>query len=93
MKRIGIPRAMFYYQYYPLCKTFFEHLGAEVVVSSRTTRDMVALGCSRLVADICLPVKVFYGHVQSIVNRSDYIFIPSMDCALRLVPGTGENGR
>lgn len=64
MRKIGIPRALLYYQYYPMWKTFFENLGAEIVVSPRTTQDMVASGCSRLVADICLPVKVFCGHVK-----------------------------
>lgn len=31
MIRIGIPRALLYYQYYPMWQTFFEELGAEVV--------------------------------------------------------------
>ena len=30
-KKIGIPRALFYYQYYPLWKVF-EELGAEVII-------------------------------------------------------------
>lgn len=28
--RIGIPRALLYYEYYPMWKTFFQQLGAEV---------------------------------------------------------------
>jgi len=78
MIRIGIPRALFYYQYYPMWKTFFEELGAEVVVSPPTTQTMLASGSSRVVADTCLPVKVFLGHVLSLVEKCDCIFIPAI---------------
>jgi predicted nucleotide-binding protein (sugar kinase/HSP70/actin superfamily) len=78
MIRIGIPGALLYYQYYPMWKTFFEELGAEVVVSPPTTQDMLASGSSRVVADTCLPVKVFLGHVLSLVGKCDYLFIPAI---------------
>ena len=76
MTRIGIPRALLYYQYYPLWQTFFEELGAEVVVSPSTTQAMLLAGSSRVVADTCLPVKVCLGHVISLVKECDYLFIP-----------------
>ncbi len=78
MIRIGIPTALLYYQYYPMWKTFFEELGAEVVVSPPTTQDMLVAGSSRVVADTCLPVKIFLGHVLSLVGKCDYIFIPAV---------------
>jgi len=59
-------------------KTFFEEFGAEVVVSPPTTQVMLASGSSRVVADTCLPVKVFLGHVLSLVGKCDYIFIPAI---------------
>jgi predicted nucleotide-binding protein (sugar kinase/HSP70/actin superfamily) len=78
MINIGIPRALLYYQYFPMWKTFFEELGGEVVVSPPTTQAMIASGASRVVADTCLPVKVFLGHVLSLVGKCDYIFIPAI---------------
>ncbi len=78
MTRVGIPRALLYYQYYPMWRTFFEHLGAEVVVSEPTTRKMLADGASRVVADTCLPAKVFIGHVVSLAEDCDYVFIPAV---------------
>ncbi len=78
MIRIGIPKALLYYQYYPMWKTFFEELGAEVVVSPPTTQAMVSEGSARVVADTCLPVKVFLGHVLSLVGKCDWIFIPAI---------------
>lgn len=78
MIRVGIPGALLYYQYYPMWKTFFQELGAEVVVSSPTTQTTLSSGSSRVVADTCLPVKVFLGHVLSLIAESDYIFIPAV---------------
>ena len=78
MKKIGIPRALLYYQYYPMWQVFFEELGAEVVVSPPTTPSMLAKGSSRVVADTCLPAKVFLGHVLSLVDQCDFVFIPAI---------------
>jgi predicted nucleotide-binding protein (sugar kinase/HSP70/actin superfamily) len=78
MVKVGIPRALLYYQYYPMWKTFFEGLGAEVVVSPPTTQATLSSGSSRVVADTCLPVKVFCGHVLALVEKCDYIFIPAL---------------
>jgi predicted nucleotide-binding protein (sugar kinase/HSP70/actin superfamily) len=78
MVKVGIPRALLYYQYYPMWKTFFEGLGAEVVISPPTTQATLAAGSSRVVADTCLPVKVFCGHVLALVDKCDYIFIPAL---------------
>ncbi len=78
MIRVGIPRALLYYQYYPMWKTFFEELGVEVVVSPPTTQAVLSAGSSRVVADTCLPAKIFVGHVLSLVDKCDCIFIPAV---------------
>lgn len=78
MLNIGIPRALLYYQYFPMWKTFFEKLGGKVIVPPPTTKDIIASGASRVVADTCLPVKVFLGHVLSLVDKCDYMFIPTI---------------
>lgn len=78
MIKVGIPRALAYYQYYPMWKTFFEKLGAETVVSPPTNQAILSSGNSRAVAETCLPVKVFFGHVISLVDKCDYMFIPAI---------------
>ena len=78
MVKVGIPRALLYYQYYPMWQSFFEGLGAEVIVSPPTTQATLAAGSSRVVADTCLPVKAFCGHVLALVDKCDYIFIPAL---------------
>ena len=85
MIKVGIPRALLYYQYYPMWKSFFEELGAEVVVSSPTTQSILSSGSSRVVADTCLPVKVFCGHVLALVGECDYVFIPAIRSVKRKI--------
>ena len=78
MIKVGIPRALLYYQYYPMWKTLFEVLGAEVVVSPATNKAILNLGVSRAVADTCLPVKILLGHVVSLIDKCDCLFIPAV---------------
>ncbi|MFC1947881.1 acyl-CoA dehydratase activase-related protein [Chloroflexota bacterium] len=76
--RIGIPRGLFFYQYFPMLKSFFEELGAEVVISPPTNRDIIQSGCARMFVDICLPVKIFSGHVLFLSEKCDLMLIPSI---------------
>jgi len=78
MTVVGIPRALLYYQYYPMWRTFFETLGAQVVVSPKTTKALLAAGSSHLVSETCLPTKVFCGHVLSLHGKADYVFVPAV---------------
>src|SRR5665647_2305774 len=77
--RVGIPRGLFYYYYYPLWKTFFQDLGAEVVTSAWTNRQTVEKGIESAVDENCFPIKVYYGHVRELCHQElDYIFIPRL---------------
>lgn len=75
-KKVGIPRALFYYQYYPLWKTFFEELDVEVILSDYTTKKIMDDGSKSSVDEACLPIKIFHGHVMNIKDKVDYLFIP-----------------
>jgi predicted nucleotide-binding protein (sugar kinase/HSP70/actin superfamily) len=76
MIKVGIPRALLYYQYFPMWRTFFNELGGEVVVSPPTTQATLNAGSARVIADTCLPVKVYCGHVIALKEQCDYVFIP-----------------
>ncbi|MEQ8201629.1 MAG: acyl-CoA dehydratase activase-related protein [Syntrophomonadaceae bacterium] len=77
--KVGIPRSLFYFYYFPLWKTFFEGLGAEVVTSSWTNRQTVEAGLLSAVDEACFPIKVCFGHVQELCRKElDYIFIPRL---------------
>lgn len=76
--KVGIPQSLFFYDYYPLWKEFFNELGAEVVVSSKTNKSILNSGVSSCVDEACLPVKVYHGHVNELKDKVDYIFIPKL---------------
>ena len=75
-KKVGIPRGLFYYKYFPLWKTFLEELGAEITVSDATNKRILDAGVRACVDEACLPVKLFHGHVLNLVGRVDCLFIP-----------------
>lgn len=76
MVTIGIPRALSYYKYFPLWKDFFLNLGAEVIVSPPTNKKMLDLGARYVVDEVCLPLKVYFGHVNYLKDKVDLIFTP-----------------
>lgn len=79
MKKIGIPRGLFYYYYYPLWKTFFEDLGLQVISSATTSRHTVEMGINTAVDEACFPIKVYMGHVQELCRYGvDYLFVPRL---------------
>ena len=71
MTSIGLPRALLYYHYAPLLRAFLETLDVEVIVSPPTNRDTLARGAERVIAETCLPVKVYCGHVLALVGQVD----------------------
>jgi predicted nucleotide-binding protein (sugar kinase/HSP70/actin superfamily) len=75
MVKVGVPRALSYYRYFPLWKTLLETMGAEVVLSRQTGGRLLEEGVRHCVDDICVPVKLYYGHVLDLKDRADRIFI------------------
>ncbi len=76
--RVGIPRALSYYTFFPLWKVFIEKLGAEVIISRQTNRKILEAGIKETVNDACIPIKVFHGHAFDLAGKADYLFIPRM---------------
>lgn len=74
--KVGIPKGLLYYKYQPFLHTFFEELGAELIVSTDTNKDILDKGVKYCVDEACLPVKVFHGHVASIKDQCDLVVIP-----------------
>lgn len=76
MIKVGMPRGLFYYDYYLLWESFFKKLDIEVVTSIRTNKDILDLGIKSCVDEACLPIKIYHGHVEYLKDKVDYIFIP-----------------
>ncbi|MFW6268954.1 MAG: acyl-CoA dehydratase activase-related protein [Bacillota bacterium] len=78
--KIGIPRSLLYFYYFPAWKFFFESLGVKVILSSPTNKEIVDKGVKLAVDDLCLPFKAYFGHVSELIenNDLDYLFIPRL---------------
>ncbi|HSA06650.1 MAG TPA: acyl-CoA dehydratase activase-related protein [Candidatus Gastranaerophilales bacterium] len=77
--KIGIPRGMNYYNYYPFWHGFFTWLGIEPVLSAKTTKKTISDGSRIVVPETCLPVKIYMGHVLDLIDNKkiDVLYIPS----------------
>lgn len=76
--KIGIPRALAYYAYYPFVKTFLERIGIDVVISDQTTKQIMNQGIQDAITDACVPIKLFHGHVKNLIERVDCVFVPRL---------------
>jgi predicted nucleotide-binding protein (sugar kinase/HSP70/actin superfamily) len=72
--RIGIPRALMFYRYFPFWYTFFEALGWEVIVSDGVRKK----GKIIYVEDSCLPMKMLVTHAVQLKDKVDHLFIPRL---------------
>ncbi len=73
---LGIPRALLYFKYPRLWETFFRNLGVEVVVSPPTNRAILTKSVELAESELCLPLKVFHGHVLELRDKVDAVFVP-----------------
>jgi predicted nucleotide-binding protein (sugar kinase/HSP70/actin superfamily) len=74
---VGLPRALMYYSYGILWERFFDALGAKVVVSPETDRDIFEEGEAYSIDECCLASKVYLGHVKWLESKVDYVFVPA----------------
>jgi predicted nucleotide-binding protein (sugar kinase/HSP70/actin superfamily) len=72
--RIGIPKALMYYRYFPLWRTFFEELGWRVIVSDGLGKT----GKIIYFEDSCLPMKLLVTHAFSLKDEVDHLFVPRL---------------
>jgi predicted nucleotide-binding protein (sugar kinase/HSP70/actin superfamily) len=76
--RVGITRSLLFFHYYPLWRSFFRGLGAEIVLSAPTTRKILERGIQLGVSDLCLPMKLHLGHVEALQGEIDFLFLPRL---------------
>jgi predicted CoA-substrate-specific enzyme activase len=73
--KIGIPNALYLTEEMPLWKHFFATLGVETI-SSEGMKNAIKAGKKLSGAEFCAPMSAFFGHVQYLVDKCDYIFLP-----------------
>lgn len=75
-KKVGIPRALLFYKFEAMWKTFFEELGAEVIVSPHTNKIIKDLAVRYAPDEDCYSTKLYFGHAIFLKDKIDYFFIP-----------------
>jgi predicted CoA-substrate-specific enzyme activase len=95
--KIGLPRAMFYFDRFPFWRSYFESLGCEIVVSDPTNKNIAHDSLELTVSEPCYPIKLVHGHVKDLADKKvDYIFVPNVLTAPSPQPsssrGEGEGG-
>ncbi len=78
---VGIPRALFIYDYLPLLLGFLNALGVRVVLSPKTNKEIIEKSVELSYTDSCFPIKLVHGHAESLKDKVDFILYP---CAIRL---------
>lgn len=76
--KIGFLSTLTYFSYFPFWEEFLEDLGAQVITSPYTSREILDMGTKEAVSDACIPIKVAHGHVLALKNQVDFIFLPRM---------------
>lgn len=78
-RRIGFPRVLHFFEYYPFWFAFFEALGDKIVLSDVSNQRIVEDSLELFSAETCYPVKLVYGHVSNLIAKKvDTIFLPSL---------------
>lgn len=77
--KIGIPRSLYYYHYKDLWLSFFKRLNIDVVVSEKTTKDILKKGIELSNDEMCISLKTYLGHVASLKGKCDYVLVPRID--------------
>ncbi|KJR48586.1 Activator of (R)-2-hydroxyglutaryl-CoA dehydratase [Desulfosporosinus sp. I2] len=75
--KIGFPRALYYFDFFPFWTGFFHQLNIEVVISPPTNRQIMDLGLKNASDETCLPLKLLSGHIQAL-KAVDWVFLPRM---------------
>lgn len=76
--KIGIPRAMYYY-IEPKWLDFFNYLNVPIIISKKTNNEIIRNGINIANDELCLSMKIFMGHVNSLKGKCDYLFLPRID--------------
>lgn len=76
--KIGIPRSLLYYYYYPFWQTLFSELGCTVILSEPTSTPILNEGVKHSISEICVPMKVYVGQVLDLVETKqvDLVYVP-----------------
>jgi predicted CoA-substrate-specific enzyme activase len=83
-QRVGIPRAMFFFDRFPFWRTYLQEIGFDVSISPVGDRYIAAQGAEISVAEPCFPVQIAHGHVKTLLSGTpecppvDFVLLPNV---------------
>jgi predicted CoA-substrate-specific enzyme activase len=75
---IGMQRALYGHHTAILWAHFFDQLGYRLVLTPPTNAHISRKGVERAGDGVCYPVKVSYGHIEQLIGKTRYLFIPTL---------------
>ena len=75
---VGMQRALYTIHTSVLWAHFFDRLGFRLVLTPNTNSQISSDGIEAMAAETCYPVKVSHGHVKALMDKTRYLFIPSI---------------
>lgn len=75
--RIGVPRTLAYDELRVFFDTLVSAAGFQAVPSPRSSKSLLMIGATLSVDDVCLPLKLYFGHVQALIDDGiDVVLVP-----------------
>ncbi len=91
-KTIGMPRALYIYNIFPVASAFFQQLGYNVILSDESSEETIRRAQSHARTEVCYPLKLAMGHVAQLLEVGiDYLFMPSLISLEDQNPQAGAN--
>ncbi|MDY6823328.1 MAG: acyl-CoA dehydratase activase [Thermodesulfobacteriota bacterium] len=72
---VGIPEGLYMFEDASMWVDFFHELGMGTVTSSGQD-DVLKRGKANVGAEFCAPITAMHGHVDYLLDRAEYIFLP-----------------
>jgi predicted CoA-substrate-specific enzyme activase len=75
---VGMQRALYGLHGSVFWAHFFDQLGYRLILSPPTNPVISQAGVEKVLVEACYPVKVSHGHVNMLMDRTRYLFLPSL---------------
>ncbi len=87
-RRVGLPRNLATYNYYPYWRTLLEALDCEAVLPKASNESVLRRGTEIATAEYCAPVLMSIGHACNLLESEtvDYLLVPHL-ISERIPPG------
>jgi len=77
--RVGVPRSLCYDELRPFFDSLLASHGLTPQVSPRSSGRTLEAGLRRCIDEVCLPLKVFFGHVEALLEQGvDTVLVPRL---------------